>query len=199
MAGMALAAIVLISVVIYSLSQLNSIASSSPLHDLTIQPTLRQNLPHFEYSDEGKTLKPENFAGHWTLMTFWAYYCAPCLEEMPALNQLQQQNADFEITTVNVDEPGSESFEAARHYLSDQQIVLATLFDRKGVLKKAFDVTELPQHFLISPEGKIVWKATGAFKWNEAKARDQLARAMNDDVEDSTEPPGPDSTEAPAK
>ena len=36
---------------------------------------------------------------------------------------------------------------------------------------------------------EIVWEARGAFKWNEAKARDQLMRAMTKEVvpEDSTE------------
>jgi hypothetical protein len=36
---------------------------------------------------------------------------------------------------------------------------------------------------LISPEKKIVWQAKGAFKWNDAKARDQLMKLMEDESE----------------
>ncbi len=200
MAGMAIAAIILIGVVIYSLSQLNTTVWTSSLKDLSVKPNLQQNLPHFEYSDESKEriLKPESFAGHWTLLTFWAYWCGPCLEEMPALNQLgqQYQGSEFEILTVNVDDPKSENFEAARRFLSEQDIVLASVFDRKGELKKAFAVEDLPQHFLINPKMQIVWKAKGAFKWNEPKARDQLIRAMTEEIqpEDSKEEPSQESS-----
>jgi thiol-disulfide isomerase/thioredoxin len=183
MAGMAVAAIALIATAIYSLNQLNSPAWTSSLKDLALNPTLRQELPQFEYSSEGKSLKAQNFEGKWTLLTFWAYWCGPCLEEMPALNQLGQQwqGPDFEILTVNVDKPGTEEFEAGRKFLTENSVVLPTLFDKTGELKKAFNVTDLPQHFLISPDKKIVWQAKGAFKWNDAKARDQLMKLMEDE------------------
>jgi hypothetical protein len=44
-------------------------------------------------------------------------------------------------------------------------------------------VSDLPQHFLISPDKKIVWQAKGAFKWNDSKARDQLMKLMEDESE----------------
>ncbi|MGZ3722743.1 MAG: TlpA family protein disulfide reductase [Bdellovibrionales bacterium] len=201
MAGMAIAAIVLIGTVIYSLSQLNSPAWTSSLKDPVLNPTLRQELPQFEYSLEGKSLKAQNFEGRWTLLTFWAYWCAPCLEEMPALNQLGQQwqGPEFNILTVNIDKPETEDYEAARKFLTDNSIVLPTLFDKTGELKKAFAVTDLPQHFLISPDKKIRWQAKGAFKWNESKARDQLMKLMEAETEkeESTEAPDQGSEQEP--
>jgi thiol-disulfide isomerase/thioredoxin len=185
MAGMAVAAMILIGIAIYSLSQLSTSTWTSSLQDLTLNPTLRQDLPHFEYSSEGKSLNSQNFEGKWTLLTFWAYWCGPCLEEMPALNQLVQQwqGPDFDVVTINVDKPGTEEYESARKFLTDNSIVLATLFDKNEDLKKAFKVNGLPQHFLINPDKKIVWQATGAFKWNEPKARDQLMKLMEDESE----------------
>lgn len=197
MAGMAIAVIVLIGIAIYSLSQLNPTTWTSSLKDPVLNPSLRQELPQFEYSDEGKTLKAQNFEGKWTLLTFWAIWCGPCMEELPALNQLGQQwqGPEFNIVTVNIDDVHSENFEAARRFLTANSIILPTLFDKTGDLKKAFGVTELPRHFLINPEKKIVWQATGAYKWNEAKARDQLMKLMENETEkeDSTESPDQDS------
>ena len=200
MAGMAVAAIVLIGVAIYSLSQLKQGGWTSSLKDPVLNPTLRQELPQFEYSSEGKSLKAQNFEGKWTLLTFWAYWCAPCLEEMPGLNQLGQQwqGPEFEVVTVNVDDFPSENYEAARHFVTDESIVLPTLFDKTGDLKKAFGVKDLPHHFLISPEKKIVWQAIGSFKWNDDKARAQLLRIMEketetQDLKDPKEEPDQDS------
>ena len=182
MAGMAVIVMGLIGLAIYSLSQVQPTAWTSVLKDPVITPTLRQKLPQFEYADEGngKRLSADNFAGKWTLLSFWAYWCGPCLEEMPALNQLGQQwqGPEFDIVTVNMDKAGTENFELAKKLLSEQSIVLPTLFDKTGSLSKAFAVTQLPHHFLINPSSEIVWEATGAFKWNEAAARDQLMKVM---------------------
>jgi thiol-disulfide isomerase/thioredoxin len=198
MAMMAIALIFLLSVIIYSLSQISGTNAPKSADDLpipTLQPTLRQDLPHFEYTDQGKSLTPQNFEGKWTLVSFWAYWCAPCLQEMPALNQLTQQwqGPEFEVLTVNVDK--SENYEAAKKFLSDQGIALPTLFDKSGDLKRAFAVEELPQHFLINPQLKIVWRGKGAFQWTAPKTRDQLMKVMEDEsqAEESTGEPDQDS------
>lgn len=197
MTGMAFVILALIGLAIYSFSQIKQTPWTSSLSDPVITSTLRQELPHFEYFNEGKTLKAQNFEGKWTLLSFWAHWCGPCLEEMPALDQLSQgwQGPEFEVITVNVDDPNSEDFEAARKFLVDNEIAIPTLFDKSGDLKKAFDVHDLPTHFLISPEKQIVWKARGAFKWNGNKAHDQLMKIMEDEQQkkESTGAPGPDS------
>ena len=201
MAGMAIAAIVLIAVAIYSLSQLNTATWTSNLKDPVLNPSLRQDLPHFEYSDESKSLKAQNFEGKWTLLTFWAYWCGPCLEEMPALNQLGQQwqGPEFNIVTVNIDDPKSENYESARKFLTVNSVILPTLFDKTGELKRAFGVSDLPRHFLINPEAKIVWQATGAFKWSGSQAQAQLMKLMENEneKEDATETQGQESEQEP--
>lgn len=174
MAAAALILIGVLSVAIYNLSKLNSgtwvISALTEPNLSEVSPI--QDLPSFQF--------PHSFGGHWTLLTFWAYWCGPCLEEMPALNSLSQQwqGPDFQIITVNVDTPDSESFESARTFLTENAIVLPTHYDKSGEVKKAFAVTELPRHFLINPEKKIVWQARGAFKWNDIKTRDQLIKIM---------------------
>jgi thiol-disulfide isomerase/thioredoxin len=203
MAGMAFSAIALISLAIYSLSQINNKVWISSLADPIIQPTLRQNLPQFEYLDEskGQNLTPGSFEGHWTLLSFWAHWCGPCLEEMPALNQLNQQwqGPEFEVVTVNVDDAHGEEIDRAKGFLSEQNIDLPTLFDYKHELKRAFNVTDLPQHFLINPQMQIVWQARGAFKWADAKARDQLMKVMEDAAEqdEAKESDAPDQESEP--
>ncbi|NJL25418.1 MAG: TlpA family protein disulfide reductase [Calothrix sp. SM1_5_4] len=191
MTGAALAMIVLLGVAIFSLSKLANAPWTSALTTPTIQSTFRKDLPHFEYRDEEKSVTRENFEEKWTLLTFWSITCAPCLEEMPALNQLalSWQGPEFQILTVNFDPENSDDLENAKNFLADQEIVLPTLFDGKQELKKAFNVTEYPKHFLISPDTKIVWEARGAFKWNDAKARDQLLKLMEQQAPESSQDP----------
>lgn len=48
--------------------------------------------------------------GKVVLVTFWASYCAPCLEELPGLLEMKKKLAarGVEILFVNVDPPGDE-------------------------------------------------------------------------------------------
>src|SRR5690606_25063421 len=54
---------------------------------------------------EGERLTLADFAGRTVLMNLWATWCAPCREEMPALDRLQAEmgSDDFQVVAVNVD------------------------------------------------------------------------------------------------
>lgn len=51
-----------------------------------------------------------DYHGKVVLLNLWATWCAPCREEMPALNALQQElgGDQFQVLTVNVDTGGME-------------------------------------------------------------------------------------------
>lgn len=180
MAIVAVAIIGLLSLAIYSLSRMQTKPWSSTLETLKIQSTFRKDLPQFEHKDGEKLINPRHFEGHWTLLTFWSYSCPPCLQEMPALNALalSWQGGELEVLTVNTDPKDSDNFVFAKKFLQEEEIELPTVFDRDQVIAKAFDVTVFPRHFLINPEAKIVWEASGAFAWNDPKARDQLLKLI---------------------
>lgn len=180
MAAVAVAVLILLGGAIYSLSRFESATAVVTLKQPGIVITDRKNLPQFEYAADDKMFSTQTLVGKWTLISFWAAWCQPCLDEMPALNQLSQnwQGPEFQVITVNTDEPGSENFEVARDFLVANEIVMPTYFDKDGKLKKAFQVDAVPRHFLVSPKGEIVWEGQGAFTWNDGKTRDQLLKVM---------------------
>lgn len=181
MAGMAIAMLALLLGAIFSLSHLTSAPWARSLTPPTITAGEGQRLPNFTFKDEtGKVLNPGRFDGRWTLLTFWSYGCAPCMLELPGLNQfvLNWQGPELDVLTINTDEDQTENLEQARAFLLEQQITLPTVFDGAGVIRRAFEVTEYPRHFVINPEGRILWAASGAYNWNDASARDQLLKLM---------------------
>jgi thiol-disulfide isomerase/thioredoxin len=191
MAGVAVAVIILLGGAIYSLSRFESTRAVVTLKDPGLQISNRRNLPQFEYTADEKTLSPQTLVGKWTLISFWAAWCQPCLDELPSLNQLGQnwQGPEFQVITINTDEPGSENFEVARDFITANEIELPTYFDKDGKLKKAFEVEAVPRHFLVNPKGEIVWEGQGAFTWNDEKTRGQLLKVM-----EMEKPPVPEST-----
>jgi len=62
--------------------------------------------PEMEFTGpDGETLTLADFTGRTVLVNFWATWCAPCREEMPALNTVQTEfgGDDFEVVAINVD------------------------------------------------------------------------------------------------
>ena len=147
-------------------------------------------MPQFEYKSDKQTLTAQNFMGHWTLLSFWSSTCPPCLAELPSLNQLalDWEDPSFDIMTVNVDKENSTEQDTAKDFLNDEDLSLPTVFDGAGILQKAFQVSAYPTHFLINPQGEIVWQQSRAFTWSEQVTKDELAKL--------TEQPAPEQEES---
>ena len=191
MAVVAVAIIMLLSLAIFSLSRLESAPWTSELLDLKIQGTLRKKLPQFEYTDGNKKLTPQNFEKKWTLLSFWSYTCPPCLVEMPALNQLAMSwsGVELEVMTVNIDEDKSEALQMAKAFLQDEEIELPTIWDKQKVLANAFAVNIYPKHFLINPQGEIIWEGQGAYQWDSQASRDQLVKLTEQQTPETIQDP----------
>lgn len=174
MMGVALVIILLVSVAIFSLSKLKTapLASSFPVADIQPLATPR-SVP--DLAGKNIELRAEQLLGHWTLLSFWSANCQPCLEELPLLDQLNQswQGPELQIVTVL-----SEGLDQGKKFLSESGIELTTYFDSDERLSRIFDVKSFPQHFLISPSGKILWEGNRAFQWSETKTHDQLIKLM---------------------
>lgn len=59
---------------------------------------------------EGEPVTLGDLSGKTLLVNLWATWCAPCREEMPALDALQQEagDEDFAVVTINLDTGNTE-------------------------------------------------------------------------------------------
>lgn len=176
----AVAILIMIGIAIYTIPKLPSSPWSSSLSKPDIQISLRKMAPQFEWSEGGKSLKTADLKGQWTLLSFWSQTCPPCLEELPELNELDQSwsGPELKIITINTDDPNSESFEGARQFVAENNITLPVIYDKKSTILKAFDVRAWPTHFLINPQGEIVWQETRAFRWTGPAVKAALLKVI---------------------
>lgn len=180
----AFAAIVILGL-LYSVTRIQNWNRGPQLKPLELTLSSRQKVPQFEWSgtknraEEG-ALKTEDLQNQWTLLSFWAYWCTPCMVELPTLAQLNTDwsGPELRIITVNEDDPQKEDFEAAKKFVADAQISTGVIYDTEKKIEKAFGVTALPTHFLINPHGEIVWSHTGAIAWNSLESERQLLKVL---------------------
>jgi thiol-disulfide isomerase/thioredoxin len=140
--------------------QYNSIAES-------FEGTARRlNLKGSPAEITGRTLDGKDFdiaalKGKVVLVDFWATWCGPCLEEMPALKALYDKHhaAGFEVVGVSLDDNRGR-LEA---FVTVQQIPWVTLFDENTGpqgenhrLANYYGVSSVPTTFLVGRDGKVV-------------------------------------------
>ena len=109
---------------------------------------------------DGAPFRLRELHGHVVLLNFWATWCVPCREEIPALNSLQH---DLEAKGLKV--VGASLEDTADGVNAYQKSVRK--FDYEVLIggseaKSKFGESVLPTTFLIDREGRIRQKIIGA-------------------------------------
>jgi thiol-disulfide isomerase/thioredoxin len=120
---------------------------------------------------KGEEIGLDNWRGKVVLLNVWATWCAPCREEMPALDRLQKAlgSDKFQVVALAVDKSG---LEGARKFLSDIKTESLELYAdptaRDGLDLK---VIGMPTTILIDREGREIGRLIGPAAWDSADAK----------------------------
>lgn len=112
-----------------------------------------------------------DYAGQALLVNFWATWCAPCREEMPALNTLQKElgGDDFQVLTIA---SGRNPLPAIEKFFDEAGVdSLPILLDPRQKLAREFGVVAMPATILIDSEGNEVARLMGPAEWDSDAAR----------------------------
>lgn len=104
----------------------------------------------------------ENISKHFgkgkvVLVDFWASWCAPCIKTMPIIVKLydRYQDSGFEIVGISLDQDEA----AWKHAIKRLNMSWPQYIDDgggwKGGAAKEYNITRIPQTYLLDREGKI--------------------------------------------
>ncbi len=111
-----------------------------------------------------------------SIVHFWATWCAPCREELPALARFAETLASrgqTERLIVIAVEPSPR--EKIDRFLLEAGIDgFVTWHDREGKSGAAFGLFGMPATVLLDGAHLVVGKVSGALDWDDAAARAEL-------------------------
>jgi thiol-disulfide isomerase/thioredoxin len=120
-------------------------------------------------SPEGRAMTLSDLSGKTLLVNLWATWCAPCREEMPALDQLQREagGEDFEVVTINIDTGDVAKAEA---FLEEIGVANLALYRDASMgvfndLKADGLAFGLPVTLLVDEEGCLLASMNGPAAW----------------------------------
>jgi len=100
------------------------------------------------------------------LVNFWATWCPPCVAEMPSLQKLYNDygdKVDFYFVTT-------EEKEVVEKFLQKKEYNFPVYIQRYTEPEQ-LSAKALPTTYLLSKEGEIAIKKTGAASWNSDDVR----------------------------
>ncbi len=103
--------------------------------------------------------------GKTVVLSFWASWCGPCREELPALAELQKERPDLAIYAVNVDRDKS----MARKFLAQTPFELPIIWDNESLAMGQYEVLSMPTMFLLDGNGTVKFRKTGYSRANGLK------------------------------
>lgn len=129
--------------------------------------------PNFSIrTDEGKTLSAREFGGKLLLVNFWASWCAPCIEEFPALNEMTRVLAPKGLVVLGISQDKDES--AYKQFLARNPAAFLTARDPTKDIQLNYGTQLIPESYLIDRNGKVLEKFVSSQNWASPQMIDHV-------------------------
>ena len=111
----------------------------------------------------GEEVSLKDYRGKKVMLNFWATWCPPCKEEMPAMEQFyQEKSKDVEILAVNLD-PQND----VKAFVKDNEITFPILLDQDGSIQQTYSILSIPTTFIIDEQGLVLKKHIGSMTFDQ--------------------------------
>lgn len=123
-----------------------------------------QELPNITLKSlDGKSVTTQEISNSENLkvLSFWATWCVPCINELDAINEVYQDWQDetkVEIIAISTDD--SRTRQRVKPLVHGKGWAYQILIDENQDLKRALNITTLP-HVVIVKNGEIVYRHSG--------------------------------------
>ena len=114
--------------------------------------------------------------GRVVLLNFWATWCKPCEDEMPAMESLYRElgSQDFELIAVSVD----DDRRAVEEFAARLGLTFPILLDSEKRVAEAYQSHRFPESYLIDRQGVLVARYIGPRDWDAPAYVDRIRRLL---------------------
>lgn len=145
----------------------------------TLSPAAPKDVPPLRFTDaDGKPYDLGAFAGQALLVNLWATWCAPCVKEMPALDQAQEvlKGEGWTILPLSSDRGGKGPVEG--FYERSGVKHLGVWLDPRGEAARALGARGLPTSLVVDRQGREVARLEGEAEWDAPSMLDALRQMV---------------------
>ncbi|MFV0305181.1 MAG: TlpA family protein disulfide reductase [Moheibacter sp.] len=114
--------------------------------------------PQFSFvSIEGEQVALESLKGKYLYVDIWATWCRPCLQQLPAMKELEAKydNQNIEFVSISVDKESDKN--KWQNMVNEKQMKGIQLFaGRTSSFHQDYEISTIPKFLIIGKEGEII-------------------------------------------
>jgi peroxiredoxin len=120
--------------------------------------------PDFSLQDlNGKKMPLKTLKGRTVLVHFFATWCEPCREELPALNRLLNRSApNASVVAISV----AEVDPRVKRFFERTPVDFPVLLDRDRAIAKSWKISTLPTTYVLDANMKPMLVVEADFAWD---------------------------------
>ena len=100
----------------------------------------------------GSDTNLDKLNGNWIVINYWADWCAPCIKEIPELNEFAKENNDLLVFTFNFDQLDEDDLKpVAKKFNIEVPSIVTHPRDIWGIKTPP----AVPATFFINPDGDL--------------------------------------------
>lgn len=121
---------------------------------------------------EGQEITFSQFKDKIVILSFWASWCAPCVEEFPSMISLLKKfpdkvvmiavSADYSVEDINI------FFKSLK--IEGKLPNLFVTWDPEHEISQKYQIQRMPETFIFKKDAKLLRKVVGSIKWDDEDA-----------------------------
>ena len=113
-------------------------------------------------TNAGDTFTLSEQAGNVVLINFWATWCGPCVEEMPALQDLYEEYGDSDNVKIILINSGENS-QTVHRFLSQNGYTMPCIYDTDNTVNDQYGIMGIPYTVIFNKDGTVAETYEGSY------------------------------------
>jgi peroxiredoxin len=126
----------------------------------------------------GKSVDLTKEKGRLLIVHFWATWCPPCVEEIPALSKFWETykgRSDISLYAISVD----KDWKTIDAFSAKNPNRLPLYRDGNASTAKRFGTTQYPETYVVNRSGRVIYRVQGAVDWNDPEVRRRIEQLID--------------------
>lgn len=111
------------------------------------------------------------------LISFWATWCKPCIEEMRELNKIYEEykSSGFNMVAISID--SEKTLARVQPFIKSKKYEFTVLLDTNSEVARMYYAQNVPYTLLLDENGTIVYSHLG-YRRGDEKEVERLIKSM---------------------
>lgn len=112
------------------------------------------------------------------LISFWATWCKPCIEELPEIEKIYDELKDQGLKAFAISVDGERSVAKVEPFVKAKKLSIPVLLDTNSDVARIYYATTVPFTVIIDSKGEIVYSHSGYKKGDEIHLKAKLVEIL---------------------